>query len=361
MMEKWLQEERDNDIDVALSLSLSSLSISSVKGDDASMTSYQTATSVITETTLTGLSPVETSAENETNPTTDDKQSLSEVKPIGTSPTEISAEAEIKVATDDGQNTIMVASSTPRRAPKGITPTNPTTCLYMAKKGQCIHGDKCKFNHPKLCQAFINTGKCSERKPCKSLHPILCKYEKKCKLTSKRCKYLHIKSELKTKGQCPKQIENRECGVSECTYTHFYKCRYWMENGKCNEKNRGQCKYVHPVLCFESTRLRKCLDRECKLYHIKGTIRRNGKQKTQENSSSANESSAKVSHHHFPQPELASWIKTEIGGAFQQQMSLLTKHIETLMRPNQQTQPSPPTIQAQQPTIPPTLPPTTQH
>ena len=64
-------------------------------------------------------------------------------------------------------------------------------------------------------------------------------------------------------GPCP--------SFSTCSYDHPPRCWSWLQHGKCPFKKK--CRYDHPPLCKFSIWEKKCKDRTCKFFHVKGTTR----------------------------------------------------------------------------------------
>lgn len=80
-------------------------------------------------------------------------------------------------------------------------------------------------------------------------------------------------SDQDKKPICP-QYKNGRCQNYETcklTYNHPRRCRNMLSQGKCRFGN--SCRYYHPKLCYKSMSDRKCLDSECRFFHIKKTQR----------------------------------------------------------------------------------------
>ena len=72
----------------------------------------------------------------------------------------------------------------------------------------------------------------------------------------------------------------QECrhGVSgkDCKFDHPKLCYKFIRNGsKHGGCKKQQCNFFHPRLCQSSQKERKCVQKSCKLYHLKGTKREN--------------------------------------------------------------------------------------
>ena len=76
-----------------------------------------------------------------------------------------------------------------------------------------------------------------------------------------------------------KPAENKKYGGNKkpiCKYYRYGECNKYGEcrygRGGCSGGYKN-CQLLHPVLCRNSTRHGKCFDTNCKLTHLKGTIR----------------------------------------------------------------------------------------
>jgi len=247
---------------------------SEILGGDESFSLYQTA-----DTDCPEAPPTETPSVGTTGETNSAGGETIATSGNPTLATEITAQIET--------NLLNPHSSTPKKAtnlekskPKPLrnAPTKALStkrvCWFMKNKGKCRFGEKCKYKHPELCSTFIRNGSCTTEL-CNLLHPSLCKYGDDCEKPIGRCNFMHIKKKAEIGETCPKQRENTECNDKKCKYTHYYKCKFWKETGRCENKEKEQCKYLHIALCKSNS----CTDRGCKLTHTKGTLRNNDERK----------------------------------------------------------------------------------
>ena len=80
-------------------------------------------------------------------------------------------------------------------------------------------------------------------------------------------------------GTCPHGISGKtEYKGKVCEFSHPKLCRKFIKNGPGGrygcKKSQDECPFYHPLLCQKSVKFRKCLDRKCSRYHLKGTIRK---------------------------------------------------------------------------------------
>ena len=108
------------------------------------------------------------------------------------------------------------------------------------------------------------------------------KKKKKKKLTKKReavksddhhRRHSEDPEENCAKPICPQYKYGRCLDYETCKehYDHPRRCRNWMMFGKC--RFNTSCKYHHPKLCFSSLAERKCMNLECKYFHLRYTQR----------------------------------------------------------------------------------------
>ena len=78
------------------------------------------------------------------------------------------------------------------------------------------------------------------------------------------------------KPMCPQyehQIRCENYEVCKAVYFHPRRCRNLLTFGKCRFGQR--CRYHHPKICPKSLSEKKCTNLDCKLFHIKYTVRYN--------------------------------------------------------------------------------------
>ena len=86
------------------------------------------------------------------------------------------------------------------------------------------------------------------------------------------------------KSLCPHGISGKTLVQGKsCEFAHPKPCRKFVRFGMdqqygCSKQN---CDFFHPALCETSVKFRKCLKDDCTFTHLKGTMRRNAKQKFQ--------------------------------------------------------------------------------
>ena len=76
------------------------------------------------------------------------------------------------------------------------------------------------------------------------------------------------------KPMCPQYEDQIRCENYEAckaVYFHPRRCRNMLTFGKCRFGNR--CRYHHPKICPKSLTEKKCTNLDCKLFHIKYTVR----------------------------------------------------------------------------------------
>ena len=84
----------------------------------------------------------------------------------------------------------------------------------------------------------------------------------------------HISKESKYVAIC-KNYRYGKCNDENCSYSHPAKCLNYCRYGRdgCSG-GFAKCNLLHPVLCRGSLKYNKCLDPDCTLAHLKGTIRK---------------------------------------------------------------------------------------
>lgn len=78
------------------------------------------------------------------------------------------------------------------------------------------------------------------------------------------------------KPMCPQyenQIRCENYEACKAVYFHPRRCRNMLTFGKCRFGHR--CRYHHPKICPKSLTEKKCTNLDCKLFHIKYTVRYN--------------------------------------------------------------------------------------
>ena len=75
------------------------------------------------------------------------------------------------------------------------------------------------------------------------------------------------------KPVCPQYKFSKCENYDQCKlrYDHPPRCRDFMRKGKCRFGRK--CKFNHPKLCSSSLSEWKCLNLECRFFHLKGTVR----------------------------------------------------------------------------------------
>ena len=106
------------------------------------------------------------------------------------------------------------ATSAPESAPQSNSATLPvcpdykkTKCPHGIRGNKVIHGNKCKFAHPKPCQKYCQYGSrgeygCKAGSNCPNYHPRLCRYslsKKRC--TNEHCTFVHLKGTARRVAQ----------------------------------------------------------------------------------------------------------------------------------------------------------------
>ena len=86
------------------------------------------------------------------------------------------------------------------------------------------------------------------------------------------------------KGVCPHRVTGkRKIEGQRCRYSHPQRCTKYCKYGdsSCYGCKRGiNCKFLHPILCKNSVKLKTCLKHDCKFTHLKGTKRKTEETKT---------------------------------------------------------------------------------
>ena len=151
------------------------------------------------------------------------------------------------------------------------------------------------------------------------------------------------------KPMCPAYEYGRCMNYDTCkaVYHHPKRCRNMLTHGKCRFGNR--CRYHHPKICPLSIQQRKCTKLECKLFHIRYTIRYEnlseavadeGRPHWQPHppTQSGNQQSRRDDHHNQCPPAendhfLLKQHITQTNNTMQQLQSLITHLINTQQRP----------------------------
>ena len=77
-------------------------------------------------------------------------------------------------------------------------------------------------------------------------------------------------------GSCPHGGSGKRevNGKSTCEYWHPKSCKQWTSKGEDGCSKGLECKKLHKVLCEDALKSKECLDKSCRLAHIKGTVRK---------------------------------------------------------------------------------------
>ena len=80
---------------------------------------------------------------------------------------------------------------------------------------------------------------------------------------------------LLKEGSCPHGGSGKRevNGKSTCEYWHPKSCKQWTSKGEDGCSKGLECKKLHKVLCEDALKSKECLDKSCRLAHIKGTVR----------------------------------------------------------------------------------------
>lgn len=80
-------------------------------------------------------------------------------------------------------------------------------------------------------------------------------------------------SPTRKKPICPKYQYSKCEDYDNCKnrYDHPPRCRDFLRKGKCSYGRK--CKFHHPKLCSSSLTEWKCLNLDCRFFHLKGTVR----------------------------------------------------------------------------------------
>ena len=79
---------------------------------------------------------------------------------------------------------------------------------------------------------------------------------------------------LYQKRSCPHGLTGkRHINGKPCPYKHRRLCYYYSQHGPSGCRFKNKCRFFHPEICQNSTKLHMCLNRSCKEFHIPGTRR----------------------------------------------------------------------------------------
>jgi hypothetical protein len=138
--------------------------------------------------------------------------------------------------------------------------TKKKICNYW-RKGKCIKGLACKFDHPRICSVFMKYGFKKYREDskgchsgCDKLHPQMCKFSLKYnKCRYENCKYTHTtttKIEPETKSQ---EIQNSDQQKNMTIQVPQWANSIRQSRTKLNEKFDQNS--VEPFLSIDQLRL----------------------------------------------------------------------------------------------------------